>query len=147
MDISPLKIASRMPQYIRYTLTAMTYIMGLTNMIGTLNPSVGWDILFHFWPVDIQYHLALATIIVSYFLLIAPYGLVCGKRQSWRITHLPKVGLALYEVHQPDTSWLKTPRSSFEDSRAKHQKNQAETKEKVQIPEVVVHPGTGSLAL
>ena len=60
---------------------------------------------------------------------------------------LPKVGLALYEAHQPDTSWLKTLRSSFQDWRAKHQKNQVETKEKVQIPEVAVHPGTRSLAL
>lgn len=60
---------------------------------------------------------------------------------------LPKVGLALYEAHQPDTSWVTTLRSSVQDWRAKRQQNQVEAKEKVQIPEVVVHPGTGSLAL
>ena len=55
-------------------------------MLATLTPRLGWDILFHTWPVDFQYHLATATIIVSYFLLIVPYGLVRGKRQTWRIT-------------------------------------------------------------
>ena len=57
---------------------------------------------------------------------------------------LPKIGLALYEVHQPDTSWIAVLRETVQDWLTKHSTT---SREKAQLPEGIVHPGTGSLAM
>ncbi len=79
---------SNQKKYNRYILGALIWIFGLVNMLSTFTPQFQWRVLFEAWPVDTRYHITVANIVVSFFLLVAPYGLVRGKRQSWRITML-----------------------------------------------------------
>ena len=77
---------STQKKYTRYVLGALIFVYGLLNMISTFTPQFQWRVLFEAWPVDTRYHITVASIVVSYFLLVVPYGLIRGKRQTWRIT-------------------------------------------------------------
>lgn len=84
--------------YIRYTLAALVWIFALFNMFSTFTRDIAWRVLFEAWPIDTRYHITVSTIIVSYFLLIVPYGLLRGKRQAWRITMLLLLTTILLDV-------------------------------------------------
>lgn len=79
---------SNQKRYNRYILGALVWIFGLVNMVSTFTPQLEWHVLFGAWPVDIRYHITVANIVASFFLLGAPYGLIRGKRQAWRVTML-----------------------------------------------------------
>ena len=93
-----MMFASKPKKYIRYTLGAFIWIFGLVNMLLTFTPTLEWRVLFEAWPVDIRYHITVATIVVSYFLQVVPYGLMRGKRQTWRITMLLLLAIILLNV-------------------------------------------------
>ncbi|HEV2663150.1 MAG TPA: hypothetical protein VGU68_21245, partial [Ktedonobacteraceae bacterium] len=62
--------ATNQKKYIRYTLAALVWIFALINMFSTFTRNIAWRVLFEAWPIDTRYHITVATIIVSYFLLI-----------------------------------------------------------------------------
>ena len=60
---------------------------------------------------------------------------------------LPQLGLALFEAHQPDTSWLAVLRQSVQDWLAKRAERQSAPRPEISLAGATTHPGTGKLVL
>ena len=70
---------------VRSSIAVIAATLGLADMVSALFPRLHWQIVSEEWPLVVHYHSAAMTIVIDIFLVMLSYGLLHGKRQSWRI--------------------------------------------------------------